>query len=82
MEAIKQASKQTNKQTAVIIQSETNVLYAVPRKGACPALEVENYHTFNTIGTISDHFHVPVGSLSTLITVTSTVTYTIITTCV
>ena len=43
---------------------------------------MENYRTYNTIGTISDHYHVPVGSLSNLITLTSTVTYIIIPTCV
>jgi len=58
------------------------VLYAVARKGACRALEVENCHTYNTIGTVSDHCHVPMGSLSTLINVTSTVTYIIIPKCV
>jgi len=76
-----QTNKQTHQQRAVIIQSETNVLYAVASKGACPALEMENYHTYNTIGTISDHCHVPVESLLTLITVNSTVTYIIIPKC-
>ena len=52
VEASKQVGKQTNKQhkrndetnkqTAVIIQSETNVSLCCCKKGACPALEVEN----------------------------------------
>jgi hypothetical protein len=78
----RQTKEQTNKHTAVILQSETNVLYAFARKGACPALEVEKYHTYNTLGTIRYDFHLSVGSLSTLITVTSTVTYIRIPTCV
>ena len=52
--------------------------------GTYSAPEVENYHpyVYNSLGTISDHCHVPVGSLSTIITVTSTVTYIISPTCV
>jgi hypothetical protein len=42
----KRVNKQTNQQTAVIIQSETNVLFAVARKVACPALKWRtNTHT-------------------------------------